>query len=192
MEHARKCYGFIYLYLLLTAIGLMPSGSVYKDKVHEHPQYNTVHIRKYKYMNITKHKKQKIQKIHEKTQKIQIFFPLWLYSLILGFGHLHETSRFISVTRSRTVSRTPWTGDQLIARHLLTAWGGCDDDDDDDDGEVGGMYSFGRGNRSTRRKPAPTPLCPPQIPLARPVREPRLPRWEASDKLLQLWRSQKY
>jgi hypothetical protein len=29
-------------YLLLTAIWLMPGGSVYKDKVHEHPQYNTV------------------------------------------------------------------------------------------------------------------------------------------------------
>jgi hypothetical protein len=24
---------------------------------------------------------------------------------------------------------------------------------------------IGRGNRSTRRKPAPAPLCPPQIPL---------------------------
>jgi hypothetical protein len=32
------------LLLLLTAIGLMPGGSVYKDKVHEHPQYNTVHM----------------------------------------------------------------------------------------------------------------------------------------------------
>jgi hypothetical protein len=31
---------------------------------------------------------------------------------------------------------------------------------DYDDGEIGGM--IGRGNRSTRRKPAPTPLCPPQ------------------------------
>jgi hypothetical protein len=36
---------------------------------------------------------------------------------------------------------------------------------DCEDGEVGGMNGFGRGNRSTRRKPAPTPLCPPQIPL---------------------------
>jgi hypothetical protein len=27
-------------------------------------------------------------------------------------------------------------------------------------GEIGGM--IGRGNRSTRRKPAPVPLCPPQ------------------------------
>jgi hypothetical protein len=34
----------------------------------------------------------------------------------------------------------------------------------DDDGEIGGM-KVGRGNRSTRRKPAPAPLCPPQIPL---------------------------
>jgi hypothetical protein len=31
---------------------------------------------------------------------------------------------------------------------------------------------YGRGNRSTRRKPAPTPICPPQIPLARPGANP--------------------
>jgi hypothetical protein len=31
---------------------------------------------------------------------------------------------------------------------------------DYDDRETGGMIS--RGNRSTRRKPAPVPLCPPQ------------------------------
>jgi hypothetical protein len=42
---------------------------------------------------------------------------------------------------------------------------------DYDDGEFGGM--IGRGNRSTRRKPAPVPLCPP--------REPGPPRREASD-----------
>jgi hypothetical protein len=35
---------------------------------------------------------------------------------------------------------------------------------DYDDGEIGGM--IGRGNRSTRRKPAQVPLCPPQIPHA--------------------------
>jgi hypothetical protein len=34
----------------------------------------------------------------------------------------------------------------------------------DYDGEFGGM-KIGRGNRSTRWKPAPAPLCPPQIPL---------------------------
>jgi hypothetical protein len=51
---------------------------------------------------------------------------------------------------------------------LLYLGGDCED------GEVG-------GNRSTRRKPATMPLCPPQIPLARPGREPWPPQWEASD-----------
>jgi hypothetical protein len=35
---------------------------------------------------------------------------------------------------------------------------------DYDDGEIGGM--IGRGNRSTRRKPAPVQLCPPLTPHA--------------------------
>jgi hypothetical protein len=35
---------------------------------------------------------------------------------------------------------------------------------DYDNGEIGGM--IGRGNRSTRRKPTPEPLCPPQTPNA--------------------------
>jgi hypothetical protein len=35
---------------------------------------------------------------------------------------------------------------------------------DGDSGENGGM-KIGRGDRSTRRKPAPAPLCPPQIAL---------------------------
>jgi hypothetical protein len=34
--------------------------------------------------------------------------------------------------------------------------------DDGDCGSIGGMKS-GRGNRSTQRKRAPVPLCPPQI-----------------------------
>jgi hypothetical protein len=34
---------------------------------------------------------------------------------------------------------------------------------EDDCGAIGGM-KIGRGNRSTRRKPAPAPVCPPQIP----------------------------
>jgi hypothetical protein len=67
-----------------------------------------------------------------------IFFFLWLYSPILGLGRLHQTFRFISVTRSRTVGWTPWTSDQLVARPLLTAPGDCDD------GEVGGMNGFSK------------------------------------------------
>jgi hypothetical protein len=35
---------------------------------------------------------------------------------------------------------------------------------DEEYGDVDGM-SIGRGNRNTRRKPAPAPICPPQIPL---------------------------
>jgi hypothetical protein len=35
--------------------------------------------------------------------------------------------------------------------------------DDGDCGAIGGM-KVGRGNRSTRRKPTPAPLCPIQIP----------------------------
>jgi hypothetical protein len=81
---------------------------------------------------------------------------------------------FISVTRFRTVGRTPWTGDQLVTRPLLTAPDDCDD-------EVGELNGFGRGNRSTRRKPALMSLCPLQIRLTRPGREPGPPRWEARD-----------
>jgi hypothetical protein len=36
--------------------------------------------------------------------------------------------------------------------------------DDCDCGAIGGI-KIGKGNRSTRRKPAPAPLRPPQIPL---------------------------
>jgi hypothetical protein len=35
-------------------------------------------------------------------------------------------------------------------------------------GAIGGM-KFGRGNRSTRRKPTPAPLCPPQIPFIKHI-----------------------
>jgi hypothetical protein len=49
-----------------------------------------------------------------------------------------------------------------------------------DDEEIGGMM-IGKGNRSTRRKPAPVPLYPPQKPHVLPEREPGPPRWEASD-----------
>jgi hypothetical protein len=40
-------------------------------------------------------------------------------------------------------------------------------------GAVGGMRSC-RGNGSTRRKPAPVPLCPPQIPPTKSVLKKQL------------------
>jgi hypothetical protein len=45
-------------------------------------------------------------------------------------------------------------GTAAINRPIVPAPGDCDD------GEIGGM--IGRGNRSTRRKPASVLLCPPQ------------------------------
>jgi hypothetical protein len=45
-----------------------------------------------------------------------------------------------------------------------TEWPNVPAPGDYDDEEFGGM-KIGRGNRSTRRKPAPVPLCPPQITL---------------------------
>jgi hypothetical protein len=49
-------------------------------------------------------------------------------------------------------------GTAAINRPIVPAPG------DYDDGEIGGM--IGRGNRSTRREPAPVPLCPPETPHA--------------------------
>jgi hypothetical protein len=49
-------------------------------------------------------------------------------------------------------------------RHAGHFWSIVPAPGDCEDGEFGGM-KIGRGNRSTRRKPAAAPLCPPQIPL---------------------------
>jgi hypothetical protein len=45
------------------------------------------------------------------------FFPVALQPNS-GLGRLHVTFRFTSVTRFRTAGRTPWTGDQVVARPL--------------------------------------------------------------------------
>jgi hypothetical protein len=44
-------------------------------------------------------------------------------------------------------------------RHCGHQWPIVPAPGDYDDGEIGGM--IGRGNRSTRKKPAPVPHCPP-------------------------------
>jgi hypothetical protein len=52
--------------------------------------------------------------------------------------------------------------------------------DEGDCGAIGGM-KIGRGNRSTRRKPAPAPLCHHKSHITRLGFEPGPPRWEASE-----------
>jgi hypothetical protein len=54
------------------------------------------------------------------TEQDNIFFSVALQPN-LCLGHLHETFRFISVTISRTVSSTPWTGDQLVVKSMVLA-----------------------------------------------------------------------
>jgi hypothetical protein len=58
-------------------------------------------------------------------------------------------------------------GTAATNRHILPDSGEYDD-------EVGGMM-IGRGNRSTRRKPDPVPLCLSQTPHTLPGREPGPP-----------------
>jgi hypothetical protein len=62
----------------------------------------------------------------------------------------------------------------------------------DYDGEIGGMIA--RGNWSTRRKPAPVPLCPPQTPHAARTRtraatvgSQRLTAWATAWPLNKMW-----
>jgi hypothetical protein len=51
---------------------------------------------------------------------------------------------------------------------------------DDKCGAVGGMRN-GRGDRSTRKKPAPVPLVRHKTHITRPGMEPGLPRWKAGN-----------
>jgi hypothetical protein len=50
-------------------------------------------------------------------------------------------------------------GTAAIYCPIVPAPGDCED------GELFGGMKIDRGNRSTRREPAPAPFCPPQIPL---------------------------
>jgi hypothetical protein len=57
---------------------------------------------------------------------------------------------------------------------------------DYDDGETGPMT--GRGNRSTRRKPTPVPLCPPETPSMLPasVGSQRLTAWATAQPITKM------
>jgi hypothetical protein len=84
---------------------------------------------------------------------------LWDFCLFLPTDLTDNTQRygFISVSCGGVIlsplgtSATVWL---LYQTRMI---------DDDECEAVGGMR-IGRGNRSTQRKPAPAPLCPPQIP----------------------------
>jgi hypothetical protein len=60
----------------------------------------------------------------KETAKVVFAWPYFNFSPPLalqpssGLDRLHETFRLTSVTRSRTVGRTPWKGDQLVTRRL--------------------------------------------------------------------------
>jgi hypothetical protein len=59
-----------------------------------------------------------------------------------------------------------WWGGTYVTRYCGHFWPIVQPQmiDEGDCGAIGGIKT-GRGNRSIRRKPAPAPFCPPQIPL---------------------------
>jgi hypothetical protein len=71
--------------------------------------------------------------------------------------HLYVTDFFFLICILGGGIQCP-VGTAAINRPIVPAPG------DYDDGKISGM--IGRGNRSTRTKPAPVPLCPPQTPHA--------------------------
>jgi hypothetical protein len=77
--------------------------------------------------------------------------------------------RIVGVESKLSPLGTSATNDLLYLPRVIMMW------------RIFGGMKIGRGNRSTRGKPAPAPLCPPQIQLVRPGLEPGPPRWEASD-----------
>jgi hypothetical protein len=64
-----------------------------------------------------------------------------------GAWGIHETFQFINLGQSVGLLGRGISSSQLV---IVEKYGGM---------------KMGRGNRSTRRKPAPAPRCPPQIPL---------------------------
>jgi hypothetical protein len=75
-----------------------------------------------------------------KHQLIAVWSEFWKFFIIIGVG--------------LSLLGTAATSGLLYKPQMI---------DEGDCGAIGGMKT-GRGDRSTQRKPAPTPLCPPQIP----------------------------
>jgi hypothetical protein len=128
-------------------------------------------------------KQQIIQRLQSKVLRSVISAPCY----ISNFSPCGSTAQFWALAASMKLSVSFQLLDLgqsagLLGRVISSSQSLCVSTPGDcEDGEVGGMNGFGRGNRSTRRNPAPTPLYPPQIPLARPGRELGPPPCEASD-----------
>jgi hypothetical protein len=91
------------------------------------------------------------------TSTLLYVFMAWCISkheATLHLLHLVCSFFFLSGVRLSPLGTVATTG-LLYQPHMIDG-GDCE--------AVGGM-KIGRGNRSTRRKPAPAPLCPSQIPL---------------------------
>jgi hypothetical protein len=87
-----------------------------------------------------------------------------VWSCYLVFGSLSKsnpvTRRYVTSCVVLTLFFMGWDlGHQVLVQPQMINEGDC--------GAIGGM-KIGRGNRSTRRKPAPAPFCPPKIPLDQP------------------------
>jgi hypothetical protein len=84
-----------------------------------------------------------------------------ILTILFSYRFLFLHKKFLNWYRGGGVQLGP-LGAAATNRPIVPAPG------DYDNGEIGGI--IGRGNRSTRRKPAPVPLCPPQTPHAAPTR----------------------
>jgi hypothetical protein len=84
-------------------------------------------------------------------------FLVPLFWLISGQGFLLRSSIFLWFLITCLIICRPWNpvATKNVDPYLESAIGDC--------GEIDGI-KIGRGNRSTRRKTAPAPLCPPQNP----------------------------
>jgi hypothetical protein len=78
---------------------------------------------------------------------LHLLWHIYIYSLLIYFFIILSGMRLSPLGTAATVG-------VLYQLQMI---------DDGDCGAIGGM-KIGRGNRSTRRKPAPAPLCQPQIP----------------------------
>jgi hypothetical protein len=90
---------------------------------------------------------------------------------IYGSSNVYKSDFIASLTYQNVVRCLSctfffWWGGTYVTRYCGHFWAIVQPQmiDEGDCGEIGGM-KIGRGNRSTRRKPAPAPFRPPQIPL---------------------------